>query len=354
MLSQLRKASWVAIIRHMQEQKEYRVEISAKTIIFTASLILILAVLWAVKNLLLSLFVAFIIMSAVRPLISYFVGKKVPRRLAVVGVFVTFIIFFVFMLVWVIPPFVQETALLIKHLPAMIESLNPLVGGYINIDSLSQYAPNITNQVFNIIRMVFSNVMFVVTTLFFSFYLTLEDDFIKNTLSYFLSERDALRATILIEKTEKRLGRWLLGEFTLMVVIGCMTYVGLTLFGFRYALPLSIIAGLLEVVPNIGPIFSTVPAFIVGLTQSPILGFVAIILYFVVQQLENHLIVPYVMKKAVGLSPIITLIALIIGGQLFGVLGMVLAIPLALFLETLLTEIKKQRKEHDNNSVNLR
>lgn len=354
MFSPLRKASGVAMIKGMQEQKEYRVVVSAKTIIFTVVLILLLAVLWAVKNLLLSLFVAFIIMSAVRPLVSFFVKKGVPRRLAVVGIFITIVFFFIFILVWVIPPFVQESALFIKHLPAMIKSLNPLIGGNINIDSLSQYAPNITNQVFNIIRMIFSNIMFVVTTLFFSFYLTFEEGFIKNTLGYFLSEKDALRAAILIEKTEKRLGGWLLGEFTLMVIIGCMTYLGLTLLGFRYALPLAIIAGLLEVVPNIGPVFSTIPAIIVGIAQSTFLGFMAIALYFTVQQLENHLIVPYVMKKAVGLSPIVTLIALIIGGQLFGVLGMILAIPLALFLETLLTEIKKQRKEHGNNSVNLR
>ncbi|MBI4974075.1 AI-2E family transporter [Candidatus Roizmanbacteria bacterium] len=338
----------------MQDNKTYKIEVSPKTVIYTTLFILFLTLLWVLKNLVLSLFVAFIIVSAVRPLTSFFVKKGVPRRLAVIGIFITIIFLFVFMLVWVIPPFVQETALLIKHLPAMIKSLDPLIGGYINVDSFSQYAPNITNQVFNIIRMVFSNVMFVVTTLFFSFYLTLEEDFIKNALGYFLSERDALRAAILLEKTEKRLGRWLLGEFTLMVVIGCMTYLGLTILGFRYALPLSIIAGLLEAVPNIGPIFSTVPAFIVGVTQAPLLGLVAIVLYFVVQQLENHLIVPYVMKKAVGLSPIVTLIALIIGGQLFGVLGMILAIPFALFLETLLTEIKKQGKEHGNNSVNLR
>jgi len=338
----------------MQEQKTYSVEVSAKTIIFTVTLILILALLWVLKNLLLSLFVAFIIMSAVRPLISFFVRKGIPRRLAVFGIFIAIIFFFIFILVWVIPPFVQETTLLIKHLPAMIKSINPAVIGYINIDSLSQYAPNITNQIFGVVRVVFSNIMFVVTTLFFSFYLTLEEGFIKNTLSYFLNERDALKVAILVEKTEKRLGRWLLGEFTLMVIIGCMTYVGLTLLGFRYALPLSIIAGLLEAVPNIGPIFSTIPAFIVGVAQAPFLGLVAIALYFIVQQLENHLVVPYVMKKAVGLSPIVTLITLIIGGQLFGVLGMILAIPLALFLETLLTEIKKQRKEHGNNSVNLR
>ena len=338
----------------MQEQKEHHIVISANTLMFAAVLLLVLSVLWAVRNLLLSLFIAFIIKSAVRPLILYFVKKGVPRRLGVVAIFVAIIFSFIFMLVWVIPPFVQETALLIKHLPAMIKSLNPLVAGYVNVESLSQYAPNITNQVFNIIRIVFSNVMFVVTTLFFSFYLTLDEGFIKNALGYFLNEKDALLAAILIEKTEKRLGGWLLGEFVLMVVIGCITYLGLTILGFRYALPLSIIAGLLEAVPNICPVFSTIPAIIVGVAQTPFLGVAAVALYFIVQQLENHLIVPYMMKKAVGLSPVVTLIALIVGGQLFGVLGMILAIPLALFLETLLTEIKKQRKKSGNNSANLR
>lgn len=354
MFSRLPRASKTAIMRGMQDQKVYKIEVSAKTIIYTTIFILLLALFWAVKNLILSLFVAFIIMSAVKPLTVFFMRKGVPRRPTIIAIFIAIIFIFISILVWVVPPFIQETALLIKHLPAMVGSINPMIRGYINIDSLSQYAPNITNQIVDLIRIIFSNVMFVVTTLFFSFYLTIEEGFIKNTLGYFLNEKDALKIAILVEKTEKRLGKWLLGEFALMVIIGSMTYVGLTLLGFKYALPLSLIAGLLEVVPNIGPILSTIPALIVGATQSYLLGFIAIGLYFIIQQLENHLIVPYVMKKAVGLSPVITLIALIVGGQLFGVLGMILAIPLALLLDTFFTEMRKQRQEYGNNSVNLR
>jgi predicted PurR-regulated permease PerM len=130
-----------------------------------------------------------------------------------------------------------------------------------------------------------------------------------------------------------------------MFLVGLLTYVGLTLIGVRYALPLSIIAGFLEVVPNIGPIISTVPAFIVGVAQSPFLGFTTIALYFIVQQLENQIIVPLVMSRVIGLNPIVTLISLIIGGQLFGVLGVLLSIPFTLFLETSLIELLKTRQE---------
>ncbi len=325
--------------------KVYRVEVSAKTIVFTVVFILFLLLLWKVKDLILSLFIAFIIMSAVKPVVSFLVKRRVPRRIAVLGVFIIFITLFGFLVSWVIPPLVSETALLMKQLPHMLEDINPTILDQFNIGSVSQYAPNITNQAITIIGSVFSNVMFFVTTLFFSIYFTIEEGFMRKILSQFFDDREVLRIASVFEKTEKRLGAWLLGEFLLMFLVGLLTYIGLTLVGVRYALPLSIIAGFLEVVPNIGPIISTVPAFIVGVAQSPFLGFTTIALYFVVQQLENQIIVPLVMSRVIGLNPIVTLISLIIGGQLFGVLGVLLSIPFTLFLETSLIELLKTRQE---------
>lgn len=323
----------------------YKVEVSAKTIVFAVFFILLLLLLWSVKNLILSLFIAFIIMSAVKPPVSFLERKGIPRRAVVLIVYLLLITIFGFLVSWVIPPLVTESALLAKQLPHMLEQLNPALLDYVNFDSLSQYVPNLTNQAFTIVRSVFSNVMFVVTTLFFSIYFTIEEGFLKKILSQFFNERQAQKTAVIFEKTEKRLGSWLLGELVLMLVVGCMTYIGLTLIGVRYALPLSIIAGLLEVVPNVGPIISTVPAFIVGVAHSYFLGFATIALYFVVQQLENHIIVPYIMSKVTGLNPIVTLIAFIIGGQLFGVLGVLLAIPFTLFLETIIIELLRTRQE---------
>ena len=133
-----------------------------------------------------------------------------------------------------------------------------------------------------------------------------------------------------------------------MTVVGLLTYVGLNLIGIRYALALAVLAGLLEAVPNLGPTLSSVPAILLGFATSPVMGFAAIALYFIVQQLENNIIVPVVMKKAVGLNPIITLLALLIGGKMGGVLGILLAIPITVFLETVLIEVVNAPKTAEN------
>lgn len=323
-------------------QPTYKIEISAKTILFTAGFILLLNLIWLMKDLLLSLFIAFIVMSAVKPLVHWLEDRRVPRRAATILLFFLLISSFILVISLILPPLIIETTLLIKHLPRMIASLNPSIQNYINISSFTQYAPNITNQAFTFLRSVFSNVMFVTTTIFFSIYLTVEENAIYQLLSRFLTRGQVESVQQTVVAIEKRLGAWLLGELVLMIVVGVMTYIGLTLIGVNYALPLAIIAGFLEVVPNLGPTLAAVPAFIVAVSQSFFLGASTIALAFIVQQTENNLIVPYVMKKVVGLSPIITLIALIIGGQLFGVLGVLLAIPFTLFVETIFIEILKK------------
>ena len=218
----------------------------------------------------------------------------------------------------------------------------------LNLDSLFQYLPNIANQFFDIVSGIFSNAVFFITTLFFGFYFLLEENVIRKIISRFFSEEKAMTASIVFDKAEKRLNAWFWGEITLMTVVGLLTFVGLNLIGIRYALALAVLAGLLEAIPNLGPTLSSVPAILLGFSTSPIMGFAALALYFIVQQLENNLIVPVVMKRAVGLNPIITLMALLIGGKLGGVMGVLLAIPITVFLETILIEIVNAPKVAEN------
>ena len=138
---------------------------------------------------------------------------------------------------------------------------------------------------------------------------------------------------------------WFWGEIILMIVVGTMIYVGLSIIGMKYALALAVLAGLFEVIPNLGPITSSIPAILIGLSYSPIFGLYCAILYLVIQQLENNLIVPIVMKKATGLHPIVTLIVMVIGGKLAGIMGVILAIPTAIFIETILIEVNKFDKK---------
>ncbi len=326
--------------------KIQKIEITPKTIILTIFFLLLLKFVWIIKDLIFSLFIAFIIVSALKPAVEFLVKKKFPRLLASLIVYFLFLFAIINVFALILPPLVGETAHFLQTLPYILRTMSNNFPISIQLNTIAQYIPNITTQAFDAIRGIFSNAVFIMSTLFFGFYMLLEENILQKSLSKFFDESITGPIINIIQLAEKRMSAWFWGEVILMTVIGIMTFVGLNLIGMRYILALSVLAGLFEVIPNIGPIASLVPAFIIGMSESYFLGFTTIALYFIVQQLENHLIVPLVMKRAVGLSPIVTLMALIIGGKLAGILGVLLSVPTTLFLETVLIEFMKIKKQN--------
>ena len=245
----------------------------------------------------------------------------------------------------IIPPLAGEIIVLFKNLPHIIIKVFPTSSSNFNLSFLSNNIPSLANETVNLIKTAFSNVIFVTSTLFFGFYFLLEKNLAQRLLGNFFDDMELNKISLISERAQKRMAGWFWGEIILMIIVGLLTYVGLSLMGMKYALALAVLSGLLEVVPNLGPITATIPAFFIGLSQSYVSGLSMIALYLTVQQLENNLIVPFVMKKAVGIHPIITLIALIIGGKLAGIMGVILAIPTTIFLETILIESQKFSKK---------
>jgi len=319
-----------------------KIEISVKTILIGIAVFFSLRFAWEMRDLLLSLFIAYIIMSAAKQPVEWFTKKGASRGVAVLSVFLLFIIFVGFIISWIIPPFIVETTLFINHFPKIVESVKKIAPPNVNLGNFSfiQYVPSVTNNFFAVVGSLFSNVSFVVTTIFFSIYLTLDSQTIYNVIARLLSKQDAEKVIKIEEKIEKRLGQWLVGQLFLMAIIGAATYVGLLILGVKYALPLGIIAGVLEAIPTIGPTIAAIPAFLVGFSQAPLLGLFTLLLSIVIQQFENHIIVPMVMKRVIGLHPVVTLIALIVGGRYGGVLGMLFAIPLTLVVGAILSHSK--------------
>jgi predicted PurR-regulated permease PerM len=170
----------------------------------------------------------------------------------------------------------------------------------------------------------------------FSFYFLLERKHAEKITSAFVGEEKASAFIAVVKRIEAKLGSWMMGQLFLMLTVGLLCYIGLLLLGVRYALPLAIIAGIFEIVPNIGPIVSAIPAILLALSISPVMALSVGVLYLVIQQLENNVIVPLVMKRSVGLSPVITIFALLVGGQLAGVAGAVLAVPVLLIVQELI------------------
>lgn len=311
-----------------------KVEISHRTIIFTVIFILSLWVLYQIKDILFLVFIAFILMTALRPLVDWLTRVRLPRVLAILLIYGVVFGFFGVSFAGTIPTLVIQSTKFVQELPTFLEKVLP----YWNIDarSLSQQIAPISENIVKLTVGIFSNFLTTLTVLVFTFYFLLERKKLESMLQTMMGEDAATRVIGSLTEIESRLGAWVNGQLFLMILIGASVYIGLTFLRVEFALPLAIIAGVLEIIPMIGPIVSAVPAVLVALTVSPFLALSVVALYFFIQQIENNVFVPLVLKKSVGLSPIVTIFALMVGGRLAGVVGAVLAVPVVLALQSLL------------------
>jgi predicted PurR-regulated permease PerM len=138
------------------------------------------------------------------------------------------------------------------------------------------------------------------------------------------------------------MGYWLLGQLILSVVVFGVVFIGLTILKVEYALLLALIAGLLEIIPYIGPFIAGAITAFFAFLQSPGLALAAVIFFVVVQELEGHVLVPIIMSKSVGLNPVMVILAILIGGSLGGVVGALIAVPIASGVSVFVTDIMEQ------------
>jgi predicted PurR-regulated permease PerM len=317
----------------------HKVEISYKTIILTIGTILSLWLLYFIKDIILEFFLALLIMTILNPLVSKLAKQNIPRG---VSVLITYIIVFGLLggvIAGIIPALIEQSTSFAYNLPKYLNNLglNPLVRDQV-IDQFFSQIGNLPSQIIKVSISIFSNFISVISILIFSFYLLLMEEKLDDKLSYFLGESKRKTIVKIINLMEFRLGGWARGELILMGMIGVFSYIGLTLLGIPFALPLAILAGLLEIVPYFGPIISSIPAVIIGLSISPLTGLAVIALAFIIHQLENYVFVPKIMEKSVGVSPIATLLALAIGFRLIGISGAIIAVPIVITLQVLSKE----------------
>ena len=316
-----------------------KIEVSHRTIIFTTFFLIGLWLLLQIMQIILALFVAVVLMSALNPLVDKMERKYFPRILAIILVYAVILSGFILIIASVIPPLVEQTSILINQAPLQIQQL-----GFLGIDPnlLISQMPNLAEIPANILKFslgLFSNIVALLAVFLITFYLLLERKDLQHHLIVLFGEGQEKRAADFINKAEKRLGGWVRGEIILMTIIAVMTYFGLRILGIEFALPLALLAGVLEIVPNIGPIISSVPAIIAGLAISPLMGLAVAALYFLIQQLENTLIVPKVMEKTAGVNPLVTILSLAIGFKLGGIIGAILAVPVVLLLQVVASEV---------------
>lgn len=316
-----------------------KIEISHRTIVFTVVFLASLWFLYFIRDLLLQLFLALLIMTILNPLVTKLSKYKIPRALSVLVSYLIFIGTIVGVIAGLAPTLIEQSTSFVNNLPRYLSSLG--ITAYLGEQAVTNFVSqlgSLPGQVARFTVSIFSNVLSVVTVLLFAFYMLLAREKLDDQLSYLFGDARRKKIGAIIDRLEEQLGGWARGQFTLMLLVGVSTYIGLRLLGIPFSLPLAILAGLLEAVPYIGPIISAIPIVVIGFGISPVIGLAASALAFLIQQVENYVFVPKVMEKSVGVNPIITLLALTIGFRVAGVVGVIISVPVVITIRVLSRE----------------
>lgn len=315
-----------------------KIDIPVSTII---RLLLILLAAWfvfSIRDVLVLLFFVIIIVAGLSPTVDRW-SRTITRPGAVISVFLIFLVVMGGILSLVVPPFIDQLREFTSNLPIYAEQLSDSSQNGFLSDATKLIVANLNNVVAQLSDIsgtilaktvgVVNGLVAVVTILVLTFYLLLEEEGLKKMYRGVMPASWYNDLTDTTRKIAGRLGAWLRGQILLMLVVGLAVTIGLLIIGSPYALTLGIWAGLTEAIPIVGPWIGALPGIAVGLAISPLQGFLTLLVYLVIQQLEGNILVPKIMSKAVGLNPVIVIIAILIGSKLYGLLGIILAVPLA-------------------------
>jgi predicted PurR-regulated permease PerM len=191
---------------------------------------------------------------------------------------------------------------------------------------------------------VLSGALSLVLVLLITLYFVVDGLRIREYLLGFLLPAQRARVRAATDRMGQRMGGWLLGQLALSATVGLVSFVGLSVLGIKGALLLAVIAAIGEVIPIVGPIAAAVPAVLVAATYSPVQAVLTLVLYVLIQQLENNLLVPKIMERAVALHPMAVVLSLLVGGELLGILGAIVSVPVAAAISVALDEVRLERQ----------
>jgi len=307
-------------------------------------------------HILLIVLTAVVIASAVEPAATTLMRYKVPRVIAILSIYVFFFGLFLGFIYFFIPPILSETATLISTFPSYVQGLQntSLEGAVSSVDAafavpqilaeVTDALQNFSTNTFSAASAIFGGALSFILIIVFSFYFAVSSTGIDDFLRIVTPKKNQRYVLDLWKRSQHKIGLWMQGQLLLGVIVGLLVYLGLVILGVPYALVLGILAGLFELIPVFGPIISSVPGIAIAFTTGGLpLALMVLALYVIIQQFENHLIYPLVVTKVVGVPPLLVILALIIGAQLAGFLGIILSVPMAAAIQEFLSDLQKRR-----------
>ncbi|MCI0597619.1 AI-2E family transporter [Candidatus Parcubacteria bacterium] len=334
--------------------EKHGISISTGSVIRVLVIVAAAWALWQLSTLVLVLLAAIVIASAVEPGVEFFLKRKLPRALSVVLVYMS-ILFCLVALVWFfVPPVLSETTAALAVLPQYLSQAQDIGLSFLgdtsgatlseNITALQQAFADTGTGVLQFISSLFGGVFYFLLTILVSIYFSFSETGIDDFLRLITPKKHREYVLDLWKRSQKKIGLWMQGQLLLSLIITILLYLGLSLLGVPYALLLAIFAGVMELIPVFGSFVAAVPGILVTATLGEF-ALIAVVagLYLIVNQFQAHLIYPLVVKKIVGVPPILVIIALLAGGQLAGLPGVLLAVPIAAAVQEFVNDLQKGR-----------
>ena len=352
------------------KQKNISINITTGTIVKIILFLLLFYILYLLLDLVLVVLTAVVIASSIEPATKWFGKYKIPRIPAVLFVYVSVIAIFIGIFYLFIPPIFNEVSNLSATLPKYVSSISSaetiplasntgtqnIVTGLSKTFSIEQAIKSVqtaiagfSSSLFQTISKIFGGVFSLLLIIIISFYLAVQEKGIENFLRVITPAKQEEYVIGLWKRSQNKIGKWMQGQLLLALLIGILVYLGLTVLGVQYALILALFAALAELIPVFGPIIAATPAVLLGFLDSATLGLMVTGLYLIIQQFENHLIYPLVVRKVIGVPPLLVILALIVGGKLAGFLGVLLSVPIAAALMELANDIQDEKHRVSEN-----
>lgn len=304
----------------------------------------LLAMIWLLARPLTLVLIAIIIAQALMP-VAGFLERWLPRALAVIAIYIVLIGGMVGLGWLVMPTLLEQAQLLATNAPVMLDHLREFMDEFDAdaTDQVFQAAESFTQQFGQVLMglplMLFSGVIDFVLVIVMSVYWLIAAPSLRSfTLSLFPEDRRD-RAADVMGAMGHTMGGFVRGEAINAVVVGVLGYIGMSIIGIEFAAILAIIVGLGELLPIIGPIVTSIPPILIGLSDSLEQGIIVAVFFLVLQQVESNVLMPLVMRNQADVPPLLSLVALLAGGALAGLLGAIIAIPLAGGLRVLVVRV---------------
>ena len=318
--------------------------------------VLLVVLLFMAKDIFLGLFLALVISSGLEIPIDLLEKRKIPRTVSAILIFLFIALAIVVFLYAVVPVVIVNLNEAIFNIQKA--SLGTWWQPLFNIEaskSINDFMSRIVDDFISggssplgAISQVFGGLSLTVSVFILSFYLSVNRNGVERFIKMISPANYEEAILRIFEHSRRRIGLWFRAQFILSVIMAVMVWLVLGLMGVKYAPILGVTAGILELVPFVGPIVAGAVAVLVAISDSNMLALYTLIAFLAMQQFESNILVPLLMNRAAGLHPVLVIISLLMGIELGGFLGAVIAVPVAAVFQEIVEDWKRDKLVVEN------